>query len=131
MSSGVEKGCIGNEWVKKLLNKGDISQTEYDAFFDACLCFHKEALLYAVKWFPLNNDLLKEAAFLNILEPKSCFQDVLGLCEKLKKYVKFTSDQMLEMKQEFLLLQKITIDDFEWTRKKLFELMFYGTTYMK
>ena len=99
--------------VKKLLNEGDISQTKYDAFFDACLCFHKETFLYSVKWFPLNNDLLKEAAFLNILEPKSCFQDVLRLCEKLSKHVKFTLDQMLEMEQEFLLLQTITVDDFD------------------
>ena len=96
-----------------MLNEGDISQTEYDAFVDACLCFHKEAFLYAVKWFPLNNDLLKEATFRNILEPKSCFQDVLGLCEKLNKYVKFTPDQMPQMEQELLLLQTITIDEFD------------------
>ena len=50
-------GFLGRLHVKKLLNEGDISQTEYDAFFDTCLCFHKEAFLYAVKRFTLNNDL--------------------------------------------------------------------------
>ena len=42
--------------------------------------FQKEASLYTAKWFPFYNDLRKEATFLNILETKSCFQDVLGLC---------------------------------------------------
>ena len=30
-------------------------------FFDVCQAFHKEAFIYAVKWFPLYDDLLKEA----------------------------------------------------------------------
>ena len=32
---------------------------------------------------------------------------------KLNKCAKFTPDQILEMEQEFLLLRKITIDDFD------------------
>ena len=95
------------------MSEGDISQFEYDNFFDACQAFHKEAFLYAVKWFLLNYDLLKEAAFLNILDQKSCFQDILNISKKLEKYIKFTSNELVEMEQEFLLLQSITLDDFD------------------
>ena len=45
--------------IKKLLPEGDNSQFDYDNFFDACQAFHKEAFLYAVKWFPLNEEIFK------------------------------------------------------------------------
>ena len=51
----------------------------------------------------LNDDLLKEAAFLNILDQKSGFQDILSIPKKLEKYIKFTSNKLVEMEQEFLL----------------------------
>ena len=95
------------------MSEGDISQFEYDNFFDACQALHKEAFLYVVKWFPLNDDLLKEVAFLNILDQKSCFQDILSISKKLEKYIEFTSNELVEMEQEFLLLQSITLDDFD------------------
>ena len=67
---------LARSQIKKSLSEGDISQFEYDNFFDVCQAFHKEAFLYAAKWFPLNDDLLKEATFLNISDQKSCFQDI-------------------------------------------------------
>ena len=137
-------GYLARSQIKKLLSEGDISQFEYDNFFDACQAFHKEAFLYAVKWFPLNDDLLKEAAFLNILDQKSCFQDILSISKKLEKYIKFTSNELVEMQQEFLLLQSIMLDDLIHLLKKkhaselmmgvkelTIVLMFCGITYMK
>ena len=130
--------------IKKLLSEGDISQLEYDNFFDACQAFYKEAFLYAIKWFPLNDNLVKEAAFLNILDQKSCFQDILSISKKLEKYIKFTSNELAEMEQEFSLLQSIMLDDFDHMLKKKHAselmmsvtelpivLMFCGITYMK
>ena len=130
--------------IKKLLSEGDISQLEYDNFFDACQVFYKEAFLYAIKWFPLNDNLVKEAAFLNILDQKSCFQDILSISKKLEKYIKFTSNELVEMEQEFSLLQSIMLDDFDHMLKKKHAselmmsvtelpivLMFCGITYMK
>ena len=48
---------LARSQIKKLLSEGDNSQFEYDNFFDACQAFHKEAFLYAVKWFPLNDEI--------------------------------------------------------------------------
>ena len=48
---------LARSQIKKLLSEGDNSQFEYDNFFDAYQAFHKEAFLYAVKWFPLNDEI--------------------------------------------------------------------------
>ena len=48
---------LARSQIKKLLSEGDNSQFEYDNFFDACQAFHKEAFLYALKWFPLNDEI--------------------------------------------------------------------------
>ena len=48
---------LARSQIKKLLSEGDNSQFEYDNFFDACQAFHKEAFLYDVKWFPLNDEI--------------------------------------------------------------------------
>ena len=69
--------------------------------------FHKEAFLYAVKWFPLNDNLLKEAVFLKISDQKSCFQDILSISKKLEKYIKFTSNELVEMEQEFITVYHV------------------------
>ena len=84
-------GYLARSQIKQLLSEGDISQFEHDNFFDACQAFHKEAFLYTVKLFLLNNDLLKEAAFLDILDQKSCFQDILSISKN--------SNELVEMEQ--------------------------------
>ena len=79
--------------------------------FYGCLCFHKRAFIYANGNFPLNNELLKQAQFLNFPDQKCSFEDVCAL--KLHSYVSFSKNQMNEMEQEFMLLQTISLDDFK------------------
>ena len=47
------------------------------------------------------------------MDQKSCFQDILNISKKLEKHIKFTSNELVEMEQELLLLQSITLDDFD------------------
>ena len=47
------------------------------------------------------------------MDQKSCFQDILSISKKLEKYIKFTSNELVEMEQKFLLLQSITLDVFD------------------
>ena len=98
---------LARSQIEKLLSEGDISQFGYDNFFDARQAFHKESFLYAVKWFPLNDNLLKEAVFLNISDQKSCFQDILSISKKLEKYIKFPSNELVEMEQEFITVYHV------------------------
>ena len=98
---------LARSQIEKLLSEGDISQFGYDNFFDARQAFHKEAFLYALKWFPLNDNLLNEAVFLNILDQKSCFQDILSISKKFEKCIKFPSNELVEMKQEFVTVYHV------------------------
>ena len=106
-------GYLARSKVNKLLDDGDIDKNEHSQFFYGCLCFHKRAIIYAIENFPLNNELLKQAQFLNFLDQKCSFQDVYALTNKLSSYVSFSKNQMNEVEQEFLLLQTISLDDFE------------------
>ena len=97
--------------MKKLLDDGDITKRQYDMLFNDCLIFHKNCFLYALKNFPVNNDLLKHARVFNFLNQKCSFESVQFLTEELKSYVTFTSQEFLQMEEEFLLLQSITLQD--------------------
>ena len=103
---------LDNLTNRKLLEEGDISQMQCDNFFYDCLQFHKGAFLYAIKWFPLQDKLLKEARFLNFIDQKCSFVDVHSLRVRLQKYVSFSKTQINELEEEFLLLQSITLNDF-------------------
>ena len=73
--------------------------------------FHRTAFVYALDNFPLDDDFLKHAQFLNFLDRKCTFDSVLFVAEKLKKHVQFTPQQFAELEQEFLLLQSTTLED--------------------
>ena len=106
-------GFLARLKVKKLLENGDISENQYDIFFQACLSCHETGFLYALKNFPLNNDLFKHARFFNFLDQKCSFESIHFLTEELKHYITFTAGEFLQVEVEFLLLTSITLDDFE------------------
>ena len=95
-----------------MLEEGDVSQMEVDKFYNACLQFHKAAFLYAIKNFPLDNEVLKHSRFLNILDKQCSFQSVLFLVERFKYYTSFTATELVEMEQEFMCLQSLELQDF-------------------
>ena len=61
-----------------------ISENEYEAFVTACLNFHKTGFLYALKNFPLDNELLQHARIFNFLHQKCSFESIQFLVEKLQ-----------------------------------------------
>ena len=67
-----------------------ISENEYEAFVTACLNFHKTGFLYALKNFPLDNELLQHARTFNFLHQKCSFESIQFLVEKLQHCVTFT-----------------------------------------
>ena len=97
--------------ANKLLHDGTISENEYEAFFTACLNFHKTGFLHALKNFPLDNELLQHARIFNFLNQKCSFESCQFLVEKLQHYVTFTPHEFLQL-EEFILLQSVTLQDF-------------------
>ena len=57
--------------------------------------------------------LKKHARVLNLLNQKCSFESVQFFTGKLKFYVTFTSEKIIQMEEEFLLLQSITLQDFD------------------
>ena len=110
-TSKIFVGFLVRGKINSLLDQGDISERQKSNFYNACLEFHRTAFLYALDNFPLDDEFLKHARFLNFVDPKCTFDSVLFVAEKLKKYVHFTQQQLSELEQEFLLLQSITIED--------------------
>ena len=97
--------------VKSLLEEGDITEAQVAMFYRGCLEFHRTAFIYAIDNFPIDDEFLKHARFLNFYEQKCSFESVVYVTEKLKKYINFNTDQLNELEQEFLLLQSLNIDN--------------------
>ena len=105
-------GFLARTQANKLLYDGTIPENEYEVFFTACLNFHKTGFLYALKNFPLDNELLQNARIFNFLNQKCSFESVQFLVEKLQHYITFTPHKFLQLEEEFILLQSVTLQDF-------------------
>ena len=101
-----------------MLEESDISKTDFDKFLNAYLQLHKASFLYAANNFPLENDVLKHFHVLSILQQQCAFESVLFLAERFKHYILFTKNEMIEMQQEFLCLQSLTLGDFSLEAKE-------------
>ena len=100
-------GFLARTQANKLLHDGTISENEYEAFFTACLNFHKTGFLYALKKFPLNNKLLQHVRIFNFLHQNCSFESIQFLVEKLQHCVTFTPHEFLQLEEEFILLQSV------------------------
>ena len=103
---------------KKWLEEGDISKTDFDKFLNANLQLHKASFLYAANIVLLENNVLKHFHVWNILQQQCVFESVLFLAERFKHYILFTKNKMIEMEQELLCLQSLTLDDFSLEAKE-------------
>ena len=57
--------------------------------------------------------LKRHARVFNLLNQKCSFESVQFFTDELKCYVTFTSEKFIQMEEEFLLLQSITLQDFD------------------
>ena len=105
-------GFLARTQANKLLHDGMISGNENEAFFTACLNFHKTGFLYALENFPLDNELLQHSRIVNFLNQKCSFESIHFLVEKLQHYITFAPHKFLQLEEEFILLQ--SVKRFHW-----------------
>ena len=105
-------GFLARTQANKLLHDGTITENEYEVFFTACLNFHKTGFLYALKNFPLYNELLQHARIFNFLNQKCSFESIQFLVEKLQHYITFTPHKFLQLEEEFILFESVILQDF-------------------
>ena len=49
-----------------LLSYGDISDTDYNTFYDAVFYYYKDSLAYVIKKFPIQNELVCNAVWVDV-----------------------------------------------------------------
>ena len=58
-------GFTTKQSLQKLLNEGDISEHDYNKFYKGARTFFITAAEYVIKTYPLKDDLLKHAKFVD------------------------------------------------------------------
>ena len=59
-------GGITKATLNRLLSYGDISDTDYDKFYDAVFYYYKDSLAYVIKKFPIQNELVCNAVWVDV-----------------------------------------------------------------
>ena len=77
-------GLMLHAKLNNLLNEGDIDETVYAAFYQGCSRnFYFECAKYAQKWFPLDDELLIHARFVEFTNRQtSSIDDVLNFIKR-------------------------------------------------
>ena len=79
-------GFLARTQTNKLLHEEMISENEYEAFFTACLNLHKTGFLYALKNFPLGNELLQHARIFNFKTQIATYRQIRYLLDFLLEH---------------------------------------------
>ena len=75
--------------VKSLLEEEDITEVQVAMFYRGCLEFHPTAFIYAIDNFPIDDEFLKHARFLNFYEQKCSFESVVYVHREIKEIHQF------------------------------------------
>jgi hypothetical protein len=101
--------------LQKLLNEGDGTERTYNDLFVAAQAYFKAALGYVLKKFPLTDEVLKHAKWINVLNRSEAkFKSVSNLGD--------TDIQIDAMYDEFCDYQTLTDDDIgekAWSEAKI------------
>ena len=116
-------GILTKNMLKKFLDQGDISQKQYKEFHDAAHYYFKSTLEYIGKKFPLDDPLIFNAVWVNVLDRANTkwehVQYFYDLFPNLMSDI--SADDLYE---EFTDYQTLCDDDFEdvaWEKAKVLE----------
>jgi hypothetical protein len=67
-----------------------------------------QGILYALKWLPTEDSILKHAGVFNVLQKsKFSFNSVFQLVDRFNPYLNFSTNEMNMLGTEFLLYQSL------------------------
>ena len=103
-------GGLTKSTLLKLLNDGDVCQQTHEKIFDAAHCYLKYALKYIQQKFPLNNDLLANARWINVSKR------IESKWEKVEYFLERFSNLLIDLPHatifdEFIDYQTLTDND--------------------
>lgn len=109
--------------LQRLLNQGDISQVQYDNVFKAAEKYFKTSLEYILKKFPMTNDVLLHAKWINV--PKRLDAEWESVEFFLAKFQSFFVDMNMDaLYDEFCDYQTLSdgdIGDKAWNEAKVID----------
>ena len=101
-------GLVTSSEIHKRLENGDITDQNVRNFYLSVRQFYVTAVSYIIKWFPLNEDVVKDSQFVDFEVKDQC--DFVMVCTFIKKYpklLKFTNTELDELNEEFLDYQAL------------------------
>lgn len=105
--------------IRVLLDDGTISQKQHDDFFHAVRAFHVAGVLYAIKWLPIEDDILKNAGVISLLnKSKFTFNSIVSLVDRFQSYLNFSPTDMNMLESEFALYQCLQLNEISTQAKE-------------
>ena len=94
--------------LNELLDKGDISEWDFDIFYKSVLKFPRTSFIYTINNFPFQDEFLQHTRFVNFYNQKC---EVFFSLLRSFSYIDFSHQDLCQLGAEFLTLQSITLDD--------------------
>ena len=105
-------GFLVRAKLRVFLDNGTISQKEHNDFLLAARAFHVQGALYALKWLPIEDAVLKHAGVFSLLhKSKFSINSVALLVDRFQSYLNFSALDMNMLETEFALYQSLQLDE--------------------
>jgi hypothetical protein len=105
--------------LRVLLDDGTISQKQQNDFLTAARAFHVQGVLYALKWLPIEDDILKNAGVFSLLhKTKFSINSVVLLVDRFQSYLNFSAKEISMLETEFALNQSLQIEELSARARK-------------
>jgi len=96
-------GIVTKTCVRKLLEEGDIGQAQVTKFYDGAPAFYVPAMEYALENLPMNDEMLRNAAFVSFRSKESAnFSQVEYFVQRFNTLLPYGSPQDLDHLMENL-----------------------------
>ncbi|XP_064422522.1 uncharacterized protein LOC135360046 [Latimeria chalumnae] len=111
-------GLVTKQTVCRLTNEGDTSPATKKKFFSAVRAFYSSVTKYAFEKLPLNDEVLKNATFVNFDVKEDCtFEQVEYFIDRYKHLFSLNPAEMEMLQDEFVdyqLLHRSEIPQYVW-----------------
>ena len=98
--------------ICKKLEGGDITDHDVKKFYSSVIAFYASAVTYALKWFPLDNAVVKDSEFVDFNTKEECdFSMVCTFIERYPKLLNFKDRELDKVCEEFLGYQAMSRDE--------------------
>ena len=96
-------GLTTKTTLNKLLNEGDISQSQWEKCIKGCIAFYRDSLKYILRSMNLTGSLWEHAVWINFFDRQNAnWSDVEHFCGKFNATLKFSEHSYECLHEEFL-----------------------------